>query len=438
MRNQMKMTDPSPPQHGVIAITGATGYIGRATMRAAQSRGFGVAALCRRPPNVPGVPFQPYDLQDDDEIELPTGCTAILHLAATTQAGSRIDIAGEVRAASRLVRAAGARSVPLIFVSSQTASPDAATDYGRAKWQVEQIMQQTTGCIIRPGLVYGGAPRGLFGQLCGLVARLPVLPAFLPPPLVQPIHVDDLASGLIRAIEQRSTGILCLAQDDAMSFTRFLRVLARDRVRTTAIFLPFPAALLALAARMAAAIPGAPDIGRIQSLYAMPNMPTLADLQRLGLRLRPLDDGMHRSGHGRRRRQLREARILLSYILRRPAPLSLLRRYVRAMDMLYSTAVPLVFPAMVEQWPFLVAALERIAIRQNNATLKQRLSCAVLIAEASPPGAQRFMRDRPVSPVTALLVMGRAVVTDSLMRMGCLVLARPLATALKALERPAQ
>src|SRR4051794_8074879 len=100
------MTDPVSPQKGVIALTGATGYIGRATVKAAISRGYGVVALGRHPPDLPGVGFQRYDLKDEGDLSVAPGCVAIMHLAADTQAGSRTDIDSEVKAATRVIRAA--------------------------------------------------------------------------------------------------------------------------------------------------------------------------------------------------------------------------------------------------------------------------------------------------------------------------------------------
>lgn len=423
------------PQRGVIALTGATGYIGRATVQAALSGGYGVVALARRPLDVPGVEFQRYDLKDEGALSIPPGCIAILHLAADTHAGSRPDIDMEMKAATRIVGAAREYGLPLVFVSSQTAAADAATDYGRAKWRIEQIVLQASGCIVRPGLVYGGEPRGLFGQLFGLVKTLPVLPSFLPAPVIQPIHVNDLAAGLVQAVEQRSTGVISLAQDDAVTFTDFLRILASDRLRRPRIFVPFPAFVLSLIAPIAAAVPGTPDLGRIWSLYAMKEMRTVADLQKLGIRLRSLDDGMHCSGCGRRRRQLREAKALLTYVLRQAPPSSLLRRYVHAIDALYVADEPLALPALVRRFPMLLAAYERAAGNQKNSKFRFRLSSAILIAEASPLGARRFMLSHAIHPITALFQMAIAVTKEGLMRIVCVALAAPLKIALKKIER---
>jgi len=54
---------------------------------------------------------------------------------------------------------------------------------------------------VRPGLVYGGEMKGLFGSIAQLVNRLPFLPQFYPSPKVQPIHIDDFVLCLIRILE---------------------------------------------------------------------------------------------------------------------------------------------------------------------------------------------------------------------------------------------
>lgn len=119
---QQSKKEPALPHRGIIALTGASGYIGRATVRAALSRGYGVVALGRRPLDIPGIEFQRYDLQDDGALVIPPGCVAILHLAADTRAGSRADIDMEMKAANRIVDAAREYGMPLVFVSSQTAA----------------------------------------------------------------------------------------------------------------------------------------------------------------------------------------------------------------------------------------------------------------------------------------------------------------------------
>ena len=64
----------------ILAVTGASGYIGSALCTAAINAGWDVLALSRRVPQVAGCKFVAYDLaQPVDAIAL-SGVTAIVHL----------------------------------------------------------------------------------------------------------------------------------------------------------------------------------------------------------------------------------------------------------------------------------------------------------------------------------------------------------------------
>ena len=185
-----------------LIVTGATGYIGRHVVERAQARGFTVIAASRRQPAFPAVRWIPYQL--DGELtpgDFPQDAT-LIHLAAETRESSAATEALELAAARRILAVARLRGLRVVHVSSQAARADAPTPYGRAKWQVEQEILRQGGFVVRPGLVYGGVPGGVFAGLVDTVRRLPILPAIVPAPRVQPIHVEDLAEGLLRIAER--------------------------------------------------------------------------------------------------------------------------------------------------------------------------------------------------------------------------------------------
>lgn len=403
---------------GTLAITGATGYVGGAVVREAVARGFGVRALGRRELRIPGVEFVPYDLGETGPLDALEGCIAIIHLAADTAARSHAEPSVELDAAKRIVEAATRHNVRLIYVSSQTADPHAQSGYARAKGLVEQQVLLASGCIVRPGLVYGGEERGLFGELCRLVRGMPVLPAFLPAARVQPVHVDELAAALITAVEQDWIGTRNIARERPMSFTEFLRIVAEERVHRRRIFVPCPVALVfALAPLIERVLPRGPELGQLRSLYSMPTLATSHDLNEAGLSLRPVTYGMHRSGNGRRGLLLREADILLAYILRRRASSSLLRRYVKAVEVL-DGGIPLALPRSLRRFPFAVALFDRAGSNGSGSKLHTRIGWACRIGEASVQGSQRFL---PVEGSAIRLVaggfgIGRAVLTELLFR----------------------
>lgn len=374
-----------------IAITGATGYIGQRLVRAALVAGHEVLALSRQPLEQTGSSWQAFDLADTAPLSLPENTDAIFHLAAETQQATGAEEI-ELAAARRLIDAAGAVGAHFVFVSSQTARADAPTAYGRIKWQIELLTLAAGGQVVRPGQVYGGLEQGLFGELCRLVQRLPVLPAFVPAPPVQPVHVDDLVKALLNCLTQAPASVHCVASAEGVSFTKFLQVLAQERTGRRLIGIPVPTALVRVAAKLLGPrLSGKLGLDRLSSLFALPRMETAADLQRLSLALRRLRDGVSRSGRARRGLLL-EGRALLTYVLRMPPKNSLIRRYVRAIEALRNgRSLPL--PQPVRRNPALLALLDRAPClnAEFRNELDWRLNAALMLGEASPEGALRFL-----------------------------------------------
>jgi nucleoside-diphosphate-sugar epimerase len=369
-----------------LIVTGATGYIGRHVVERAQARGFTVIAASRRQPAFPAVRWIPYQL--DGELtpgDFPQDAT-LVHLAAETRESSAATEALEF-AAARL------RELRVVHVSSQAARADAPTPYGRAKWQVEQEILRQGGLVVRPGLVYGGVPGGVFAGLVDTVRRLPILPAIVPAPRVQPIHVEDLAEGLLRIAEgnDRSGGACNLAAEVPVSFTAFLRCIAAYRLRRRRVFIPVPAVALAAVLRFSGG-DGTPQRERLRSLTELPRLATGPDLAALGLRLRSLACGMHPSGCDRRRRLLREGKALLGYVLGSRAPRELIVRYARAVERLRD-GQPLTLPQWALRWPCSLAAFDSRTLLDGAGAgeLLWRLDAATALAEASPAGARSFL-----------------------------------------------
>jgi NADH dehydrogenase len=359
-----------------------------------------------------------------------------VHLAAWTGSDDEGTVERESSAAHRLVEVARARKLAIIFVSSQAARSDAPTAYGRAKWQVEQVVLQSGGTVVRPGLVYGGQPGGLYRQLQDHVRGTFALPALLPCPPVQPIHVDDLAGALLRVAARTDLrGVaLNLAATEPISFTSFLRAIAVHRLRRRRLFVPLPTLLLLPAIRLVnLAFRQSLDHGRARSLVDLPVMRCDEDLAGLGITLRPLAAGMHPSGDDRRRRLLREGDALMTYLLSEQAAAALRRRYTRAVERVCD-GEPLVLPAVVYSWPSCIAILDDAPFLQvlGAAKLRWRLDAATVLAEASTAGARQFMMLGPASgPVVATAALGGVALSEAFWRLARLALAPILRRVLR-------
>lgn len=375
-----------------LAVTGATGYIGTGFIKRSCAAGHEVVALSRRFPSYFSGIWIPYDLASTQTLFLPPGTEAVLHLAVSDR---EQDGGQDIAAVERLIAATQKASAKLIFVSSQTARPDAPTAYGRNKWQIEQIVLSSGGWVVRPGQVYGGELRGLFGVLVNAVRKLPLLPIFLPTPKVQPIHVEDLSEGLLRIAVRKDlpSAIYCLADSEPLPFHKFLNAIAKSRLHCKRGFVPVPVIIInmftlvlseALCIRL--------GLKRFRSLFALPIMETASDLMQLELILRPLHTGMHRSGNHQRRLLLQEGQALFSYVLREPPSAALLRRYAKAIETLREGML-LALPKLFVRYPTLLALAEGTG-NSDMAWSKEfiwRLNGATILAEATPQGARRFL-----------------------------------------------
>jgi nucleoside-diphosphate-sugar epimerase len=382
-----------------LLITGATGYIGTKLRYIAKNRGYEVICLCRRQGAFTADEWLHYDLGDKVPVEVPADAGAVIHLAINSKLTSESDCIAEISAARSLLTATLRSGAKFIFVSSQTANNDAPTMYGRTKWAIEQEVLKAGGWVIRPGQVYGGDEKGLFGILSAAVRSLPVLPAFLPAPYVQPVHVDDLANALLAVAERNdlTPRVFCVAAEQPVTFTCFLALIASERLRVRRFFLPVPTFLIRVATfvlgeRVSIKL----GIERLVSLFSLPQMQTADDLSSLALDLRSLQSGMRRTtlaGKRLNRRFLaREAKILLAYILKRQPGLAVQARYVRAVE-LFRHGRPLKLPGFMLRSPLTLALLDDRNFTSSAAGKEflWRLNTATILAEATTVGAARFI-----------------------------------------------
>jgi NADH dehydrogenase len=395
-----------------VGVTGATGYIGQALVRAAPEH-WQLVSLGRRPAR--GVDEHRHaDLGQPLPDALIDGLDAVVHLAADTGAGA-LAPERELAFARELALAARSSGTRLLFLSSQASSPQAPTTYGRTKAAIEAAILPLGAGVVRPGMVYGGVELGLFGTLCAMLRRVPLRPRLLPSPRVQPIHVDDLCAAIIAALgDPALPARVYRVADVPIDFDAFLAAIARHRLRRPRPGLPVPVFALKIALRLAQVLVG-PRLGpgRLDSLLLLPGMDAQADLARLGVVPRDLRDGLSRAGTPRRR-LLVEGRALSRALLGRTRiPDATLRRYVRALRA-HGHATALDLPPVLVAWPALLSALDRPSGRGagTRGGLAWRMDVAYRLCESDPAVAPAFLGEGAGGRVAALADIARAGVAE--------------------------
>jgi len=184
----------------LLAITGATGFVGSAVLSEALAQGHIVRALARRDQAArAGVEWVRGDLGDTAALaSLVEGTDAVIHVAGLTNTPDPADFdVANVTGTANVIAAMQAAGVKrLVFVSSLSARMPALSAYGASKAKAETLMEASglDWTTVRPPGVYG--PRDIDYLDMFRTAKWGFVP--LPPGGASSIiHADDLAALLV-------------------------------------------------------------------------------------------------------------------------------------------------------------------------------------------------------------------------------------------------
>ncbi|WP_423601986.1 NAD-dependent epimerase/dehydratase family protein [Sphingomonas sp. MS122] len=183
-----------------LALTGATGFVGKATVDHALARGIHVRALTRREqPAREGVTWIAGSLDEEEALaRLASGADAVIHIAGVVNAPTPEGfIRGNVDGTRHMAAAAASMGVGrFVHVSSMAAREPQLSQYGQSKERAEEEVRNSglDWTMIRPPGVYGPGDMEMRD-----IFRMAKLGLVLLPPngRISLIHVADLARLLV-------------------------------------------------------------------------------------------------------------------------------------------------------------------------------------------------------------------------------------------------
>ena len=208
----------------LVAVTGATGFIGRRLVPALTANGYRVRLLLRRDPAVPEWRTSRFevvagDLRDPAALgQLVEDADAVIHLAGLIKAARRAEFfAINHGAAAQLARITMERAprAHFLLVSTIAAREPSLSDYAASKRAGEDAVREIArlrATVLRPTAVYGPGDRETlaFFQIARH-SRVPLLGR--PDARATLIHVDDLVSLIVALIGAEPTGAVLTAAD---------------------------------------------------------------------------------------------------------------------------------------------------------------------------------------------------------------------------------
>ena len=190
--------------NALIAITGATGFVGTHLVAQLREQGHSVRVLARRPEQVgrDDVEIVEGDLASGTVLsQLCQGASVVVHCAGKTAACSRAEFdAVNFSGTEAVLGAALKAAVPrFVHVSSLAAREPDVSDYAASKRAGEECVTGSNGTmawvVLRPPAVYGPGDRATLPLIKQLTQRIALVPGSAKG-RASLIHVRDLAAAI--------------------------------------------------------------------------------------------------------------------------------------------------------------------------------------------------------------------------------------------------
>ena len=229
-----------------IAVTGSSGFIGRAAMNRFATRGDSTVPIAR--------PFV-----RDALVDAFRGVEVVVHLAGVVTAPTeRHYVEGNVLSTRIVAEAARDAGIRIVHVSSlavagpapasaphvESDPPAPITAYGRTKLEGERAvvsMADLHSTVLRPGVVYGPGDRAL-APLFGM-ASFGVLPLVGRPDAAYTfIYIDDVVDAIVAAVERAPRATIFVGHSEPVTARAVLEAIREAAgARAAIVRIPRPA-----------------------------------------------------------------------------------------------------------------------------------------------------------------------------------------------------
>ncbi|MCG3147391.1 MAG: Aurachin B dehydrogenase [Verrucomicrobiae bacterium] len=240
----------------LIAITGATGFVGRAIVKQARAEGYPVRAIVRDPRESRWLADEfGCELFHGNVLHAPAlagafaGVKCVIHLVGIIieKKENTFERAHTEATQNVIAEAKSAGVKRLIHMSALGTRADGRSRYHQTKWAAEEAVRKSglAWTIFRPSLIYGPGNKSI-SVLSKIVKYSPIVPVLgNGESKIQPVGVDVVAQSFVTAIRHDETVQHTYDLCGPAAFTwneLYDKLLAAQGLRKPKIHLPLPIA----------------------------------------------------------------------------------------------------------------------------------------------------------------------------------------------------
>jgi NADH dehydrogenase len=252
-----------------VTVIGATGFLGRHTVRALAKAGWRIRAASRHPArgfflrplgSVGQIELVKCDVTDGESVAaVVQGSDAVVNLTGILfEKGQSFEDVQAKGAAHVAAAAAGAGITHLVHVSAIGADGQSQSAYARSKAEGEEAIRQAMpgAVILRPSIIFGPED-GFFNKFADMARFFPALPLIGGGKTrFQPVFVGNVAAAIVTALDSQAARgrIFELGGPGVYSFKELMQIILKETGRNRAL-IPLPFALASLKAAFLQLIP---------------------------------------------------------------------------------------------------------------------------------------------------------------------------------------
>ena len=256
----------------LIAIIGASGFVGRYTVSALAKRGHRIRACMRKPHLAPflkpmgdvgQIALMQTNIRDETSVAAAVqDADAVINLVGIlAESGSQRFMALQADGAAMVAeQAAQAGIKQLIHVSAIGADAGSGAAYARTKADGENRVSAAfpEATVIRPSIVFG--PEDQFFNRFAIMAQIsPLMPLICGHTRFQPVYVGDLAAAIASLIDrdEEAAALYELGGPQTYSFRELLDFIM-EQIRVDRPYLPIPTWAAKLQGTLLSVLPNPP------------------------------------------------------------------------------------------------------------------------------------------------------------------------------------